>query len=144
MCCQSVLKKRVSKALTCWNTWKIVFSKFLYTVHIFEIYFGQNLSRRICMLDSQKKYPQTLVKPIFIKLGWQTRITTRNYQTSVSISIDTVCIIKCTWSMINPFSLPSLKLWNKTQYLAQVWKPRETRCCLFLLFWAYQARFLWN
>ena len=85
-----------------------------------------------------KKYQQTLVKPIFIKLGCQivTRITIRNYQTSVSISID---IFIYTLQLCDNLLTPSLKLWDKTQYLARVWNLEKQDAVCFCLLWVYQS-----
>lgn len=94
-----------------------------------------------------KKYQQTLVKPMFIKLGCQivTRITIRNYQTSVSISID---IFIYTLQLCDNLLTPSLKLWDKTQYLARVWNLEKQDAVCFCLLWVYQSpsldNLLWN
>lgn len=110
---------------------RLYFLNFCILYTHFKFILAKTLSRRICMLDLQKKYPQTLVKPIFIKLGCQTGITIRNYQTSVSISID--IFIHILYLCDNLLTL-SLKLWERQDtVLGTSLKPRETRCGLFLL-----------
>ena len=75
---------------------------------------------------------------MFIKLGCQivTRITIRNYQTSVSISID---IFIYTLQLCDNLLTPSLKLWDKTQYLARVWNLEKQDAVCFCLLWVYQS-----
>lgn len=109
---------------------KLYFLNFCILYTHFKFILAKTLSRRIYARFT-KKYPQTLVKPIFIKLGCQTRITIRNYQTSVSISIH--LFIHTLYLCDNLLTL-SLKLWERQDtVLGTSLKPRETKCGLFLL-----------
>lgn len=109
---------------------RLYFLNFCILYTHFKFILAKTLSRRIYVRFT-KKYLQTLVKPIFIKLGCQTRITIRNYQTSVSISID--IFIHTLYLCDNLLTL-SLKLWERQDtVLGTSLKPRETRCGLFLL-----------